>query len=102
MIVLAKKRLICKAERRKMRHDRDQNLITFKPGDKVLVKTHNQSSAAADEIKKFFLLFHGPCTVEKVVHHNAYLITDDSTGRSLGIQNVINLIPYKTPISVLE
>lgn len=103
MIVLAKRQLRSKAERRKLRHDHNnKKLITFKVGDKVLVKTHNQSSAMLDEIKKFFLLYHGPCTIKKLIHQNAYQVIDDSTGHSVGIQNVVNLIPYKMPVTNID
>lgn len=96
IVELAHERLRSKAQRRKARHDQNHvSDIQFQPGDKVLVRSHRLSSADNQQIKKFFLLFEGPCTVEARVHENAYLITDDVTGKSRGIQNIYNLKPYK-------
>ncbi|KAF2896519.1 hypothetical protein ILUMI_09657 [Ignelater luminosus] len=42
------------------------------PGDLVLTRTHRQSSALDDKIKKFFLLYEEPCEVVNEVCPNAY------------------------------
>lgn len=96
IIELAHENLRSKAEKRKQRYTKQCPTSTsFKPGDKVLVKSHKLSSNENKEIKKFFLLFEGPCTVQNQINENAYLVTDDASGKSLGLQNVYNLKPYK-------
>lgn len=101
IIVLAHERLLSKAEKRKLRHDQTRKLIKFKVGDRVLVRTHPQSSAESNEIKKFFLLFRGPGTVIAIKGPNSYEIQDDTSGASLGIQNIYNLKPYVPPVECI-
>nr|CAH7749978.1 unnamed protein product [Callosobruchus chinensis] len=84
-----------KAEKRQRRHDKEHRVHSFNVGDKVLVRTHQQSSAECAEIKKFFLLFRDPATIVKIQGHNSYEIVEEATGINLGVQNVFNLEPYK-------
>ncbi|XP_023028732.2 retrovirus-related Pol polyprotein from transposon 17.6 [Leptinotarsa decemlineata] len=53
-VYLAYERLLSKAARRKARHDKGKVITNFIVGDKVLVRTHPQSSLLDKEIKKFF------------------------------------------------
>lgn len=99
-VVLARERLQSKAEKRKLRRGVGDTVV-FVPGDQVLVREHKLSSAEDREIRKFFLLFRGPCTVVSQIRPNAYLIRENSTGRDLGIHNIYNLKPYQKPIMAL-
>ena len=56
-LVLAKERLLSKAEQRKQKHDRNLIPVKYEVGQLVLVKNHDQSLALDKEIKKFFLLY---------------------------------------------
>lgn len=96
-IELARAHLLAKAERRRLKHGNSKMLVSFKPGDKVLVKTHNQSSAELKEIKKFFLLYEGPYIVHKVVNENAYLLLNEN-GILFGTHNIYNLKRFKEPV----
>lgn len=98
IVSLAKSRLLSQAEKRQRRHDQGKKPVYFKVGDKVLVRNHELSSAEHNQIKKFFLLYKGPCTVTKLVNKNAYQVVEDSSNSSLGIQNIYNLKPYRFPI----
>lgn len=91
---LAHRRMMTKAERRKLKHEQSNPTICFKEGDAVLVRTHLLSSAEAAEIKKLFLLYEGPYFVSRVVGPNAYDVAD-SNGVVVGRQNIINLKPYR-------
>nr|CAI5833871.1 unnamed protein product [Callosobruchus analis] len=86
-----------RAEKRQRRHDMRHRVQVFDVGDKVLVRTHHQSSAESAEVKKFFLLFRGPATIVKIQGHNSYEVVEDATGINLGVHNVYNLKPYKVP-----
>lgn len=97
VVVLAKRKLLSRAEQRKRKHDGSKRCISFQPGDRVLVRTHDLSSFEYKQIHKFFLLYKGPYTVVRVVYPNAYELRDDSTGKST-VQNIYNLKPFKCPI----
>nr|CAI5835528.1 unnamed protein product [Callosobruchus analis] len=96
-IELAYRNLKTRAEKRQRRHDMRHRVQVFGVGDKVLVRTHHQSSAESAEVKKFFLLFKGPATIVKIQGHNSYEVVEDATGINLGVHNVYNLKPYKVP-----
>nr|CAI5847053.1 unnamed protein product [Callosobruchus analis] len=96
-IELAYRNLKTRAEKRQRRHDMRHRVQVFDVGDKVLVRTHHQSSAESAEVKKFFLLFRGPATIVKIQGHNSYEVVEDATGINLGVHNVYNLKPYKVP-----
>lgn len=102
-IVLARERLRSKAERRKDRFRAESGRMrVFKPGDQVLVREHKLSSAENREIKKFFLLYRGPCTVVSCVYPNVYTVRENDTDVDLGLQNVFNLKAYKVPVVNIE
>lgn len=102
IVFLARERLERKAARRKMKHDRRHVSVSFHIGDKVLVRTHPLSSAENKEIRKFFLLFRGPCTIVGNPHPNAYEVVEDITQEKLGVQNVYNLKPYRQPLQAMS
>lgn len=99
IVEIAHNNLLTKAQKRQDRHNRANKLVQFKVGDKVLVRAHPQSSSENREIHKFFLLFKGPGTVTAVRGPNSYDVTDDSTSRSLGVQNVYNLKPFISDVN---
>nr|CAI5861740.1 unnamed protein product [Callosobruchus analis] len=94
IVEIAYKNLLTKAEKRQQKHDNQHKLVTFVVGDKVLVRTHPQSSAEERQIKKLFLLFTGPARVIAIRGPNSYELVDEKTGANLGIHNVRNLRPY--------
>nr|CAI5859398.1 unnamed protein product [Callosobruchus analis] len=91
--ILARESLRTKTERRIARHDGKVNLIVFKPGDEVLVRTHPQSSAEDRIIRKFVLLYEDPYRILQA-SGNSYVI-GDLEGNERGRQNVRNLRPYQ-------
>lgn len=93
--VLAYERLRSKIEKRKQQHSQKYNAVTFQVGEKVLVKSHPQSSAEARTIKKFFLLFEGPFYIVRQAGPNSYVVAD-ATGKEMGKHNIVNLKSYKT------
>nr|CAI5847971.1 unnamed protein product [Callosobruchus analis] len=94
VIVAARERLLSKAQRRASRLEKSKKLVTFREGDAVLVRRHDQSSAADKVIKKFFLLFDGPFWISKQVGPNSYILKT-AEGVELPKQNVVNLRPYQ-------
>lgn len=98
VIILARERLRSKAALR-AKQVKPTEHTAFKPGDKVLVRTHPISSLLEKEIKKFFLLYRGPCTVIRQAGANAYEIQEDSTGHDLGIHNIYNLKPFRQQVN---
>ena len=93
-LVLAKERLLSKAEQRKRRHDRNLTPVKYEVGQLVLIKNHDQSSALDKEIKKFFLLYAGPYEVSEVKMENAYVLIDLQTREIKGTYNVTQLKRY--------
>nr|CAI5865307.1 unnamed protein product [Callosobruchus analis] len=91
---MAKQNLMAKAEKQKLREEQKIKPASFAIGDKVLVRTHYQSSTADKTIKKFFLLVEGPYTVSKQVGPNSYIVRDDGE-KGPPKQKVINLGPYR-------
>jgi len=64
-------------------------------GDKVLVKSQNQSDAAKGVIDKFMHLYQGPYTIKKILPYSTYEVVDvDSKLR--GEFNKRQLKPYRT------
>nr|CAI5863426.1 unnamed protein product [Callosobruchus analis] len=94
VVVAARERLLSKAQRRASRLEKSKKLVTFREGDAVLVRRHDQSSAADKVIKKFFLLFDGPFWISKQVGPNSYILKT-AEGVELPKQNVVNLRPYQ-------
>nr|CAI5851663.1 unnamed protein product [Callosobruchus analis] len=90
VIVAARERLLSKAQRRASRLEKSKKLVTFREGDAVLVRRHDQSSAADKVIKKFFLLFDGPFWISKQVGPNSYILKT-AEGVELPKQNVKNV-----------
>ena len=92
--MIAKERLLSKAEQRKRRHDRNLTPIQYEVGQLVLIKNHDQSSALNKEIKKFFLLYDGPYEVSEEKMENAYVLVDLQTREIKGTYNVTQLKKY--------
>nr|CAI5850546.1 unnamed protein product [Callosobruchus analis] len=92
MWVLAHKKLMTKAERKRTKRQGGLEVV-FKEGDAVLVRQHPLSSAEDSIIKKFCLLYEGPFWVSKVINPNCYEVTD-SNGLFAGRHNVKNLKKY--------
>nr|CAI5856055.1 unnamed protein product [Callosobruchus analis] len=90
----AKERIRSKAEKRALKHDKSVKPVVLSAGDKVLVRTHYQSSAIDKMTRKFFLLYEGPYEVIRQVGPNCYELRD-ALGRISPKQNIINLKPYK-------
>lgn len=95
-IMLAEEKLLSKAEKRKLRHEKKfPKKTVFQIGDKVLLKSLHVSNLAVKECKKFFDIFEGPYEVAALAGNNAYeLLTD--RGKSKGVFNIVNLKPYKS------
>nr|CAI5868790.1 unnamed protein product [Callosobruchus analis] len=94
VLVLARERLLAKAEQRAAKLNAKVNPVIFKEGDKVLMRVHAQSSAEDRLIRKLFLLYEGPYIVQRQAGPNSYVLVDDQ-GSELPKQNVINLKAYK-------
>nr|CAI5850959.1 unnamed protein product [Callosobruchus analis] len=94
VLIMAKQNLMAKAEKQKLREEQKIKPASFAIGDKVLVRTHYQSSTADKTIKKFFLLVEGPYTVSKQVGPNSYIVRDDGE-KGPPKQKIINLGPYR-------
>ncbi|KAF4521122.1 hypothetical protein B566_EDAN011939 [Ephemera danica] len=92
--VLAHERMKKKAAARAEAADNSVEPQEYTVGDKVLVKSHHQSSAKNKEIAKFFLLYNGPYLIEKVIGPNAYLVRDEKNNRIVGTFNTRNLKKY--------
>ncbi|VEN36010.1 unnamed protein product [Callosobruchus maculatus] len=92
--ILAREKLLSKAERRIEKHNSKNNLVEFQEGEMVLVRNHKLSSAEDHTIRKFFLLFSGPYRISGKAGPNCYTLVD-AEGNELSKQNVINLKRYK-------
>lgn len=97
---LAYENLISKAAKRKNKYDTNHNLTRFSEGEKVLVRTHHQSSLLSKEIKKNFLLYEGPYIIKSVKGQNSYELMEES-GISKGVHNIYNLKPFIEPYKML-
>lgn len=95
--VLARQRLLSRAELRSAKANAKRNPTVFAVGDRILVRTHYQSSAEERLIRKFFLLYEGPYYVLRQAGPNSYIIGDEQ-GNELAKHNVVNLKLYRTPI----
>lgn len=95
-IHLAYENLRSKAAKRKIKYDSNHRLRLFSEGDKVLLRTHYQSSSLTKEIKKFFLLYEGPYVIKSIRGQNSYELMED-TGVSKGVHNICNLKPFIEP-----
>nr|CAI5829091.1 unnamed protein product [Callosobruchus analis] len=92
--LLAHDRMTKQAKRRALKHAAEITPIEFGEGDKVLVRTHAQSSAEDKTIKKFFHLYAGPFWVLRKAGPNCYTLRD-AEGQELPKQNIINLKAYR-------
>lgn len=92
LIVLARERMLTKAERRREFHDRNKKFAKFNVGDWVLVRSHPQSSAEHDKIKKFFLLYKGPYKIKNKFSNSFELVNEQDA--SIGVYNLFNLKKY--------
>nr|CAI5854723.1 unnamed protein product [Callosobruchus analis] len=92
--ILAREKLLSKAERRMEKHNSKNNLVEFQEGEMVLVRNHKLSSAEDHTIRKFFLLFSGPYRISRKAGPNSYVLVD-AEGKEMSKQNVVNLKSYK-------
>lgn len=99
--LIVKQNLLTKAEKRQLRHDRSVKSQIFKPGDRVLIRNHERSSAESRVIKKLFLLYVGPYRVRAKAGPNSYEIEDEETGAFVGVHNVYNLKPFRNKTDAL-
>lgn len=74
-LILAEATLKGKAARRALKNT-GSRFTVFKPGDLVLLKANNASSALKAETKKFLLLFEGPYKIKKKVSNHTYVLQD--------------------------
>ena len=58
-------------------------------GNLVFIRSHRHSSSLDKSISKYFLLYHGPFMVKKLLRNCAVLVTLD--GKDIGTQNFANL-----------
>jgi len=81
-LVMAREIQQSKAESRQRRHAEKGSPVQYAIGDLVLVRTHRLSSSV-DKIciHKFFMLYEGPFVVKEIKHKNAYVVSDQLTGR---------------------
>lgn len=86
---LAHATLISKSQKRQHKHNTEHKPTIFIPGELVLMKSHNLSSPISSEIKKLFLLYEGPYTIQKQVGPNSYIL-EGPQGIIPGTQNIIN------------
>lgn len=93
---LLEKKLLSKAQQRKIKHDSKYEMSQFKVGDRVLVRAHHLSNASLGEAKKFFALFEGPYSISRVLKENAFEIINTDTGEKLGVHNGAHLKLYVT------
>ena len=97
MITLAKDRMKDRALKRQQRHNRQHtNRIVLNENDKVLLKSLHLSSAADKVTKKFFDIYEGPYTIDRVIGPNTYSLLDDK-GMNKGTYNIVNLKKYREP-----
>lgn len=96
----ARERLLLRASRRKEKHDSQGRMVTYKVGDKVLLKADRESDAIAHEMKKFFLLYEGPYVITSLAGQNAYRLEREGVTR--GVFNSSNLRPFKTLTPIAE
>ncbi|KAF2887949.1 hypothetical protein ILUMI_18224 [Ignelater luminosus] len=95
ILELAYSNLKAAAEKRKCYHDKKANPVSFVDGSMVLIRTHPQSNAILEEIKKFFLLYEGPYVVKKSSGANSYVLTD-LDGKIKGTYHMSKLKPFVT------
>lgn len=94
IVVLVRENLIRKAELRKIKYDNKIKPITYRVGEKVLVKTHKLSDLLDKKIKKFFLLYHGPYEIVQIKLENAYVLKQPDSDRIVGTYNTTQLKKY--------
>nr|CAH7759635.1 unnamed protein product [Callosobruchus chinensis] len=75
--VLARERLLAKAEQRAAKFNTKIKPVIFKEGDKVLIRVHAQFSAEDRLIRKLFLLYEGPYIIHRQAGPNFYVLVDD-------------------------
>lgn len=93
IVKIVRKTLINKAQKRKLRADKNKQFIKYIVGQLVLVRSHSHSSSIDKEIKKFFLLYNGSYEIVKIIGVNTYVIRNCQTGQE-SVENVRNLRPY--------
>ena len=66
---------------------RDRRIITYKEGEKVLLKNRELPSTLEVITKKLLLLYTGPYIVVKDNHNNTYELREIVSGRVKGVYN---------------
>jgi len=82
-------------EQRNKNLDKEKKFHTYAVNQQVLIKEHRLSSAEDHEIKKLFLLYRGPYTIQEVRSNNTLVVRED--GGKLTTYNVKNVKPYVPP-----
>lgn len=95
MIQLAHRRMKRMMEQRNKNLDKGKKFHTYSTHQQVLIKEHRLSSADDHEIKKLFLLYRGPYTVQEVRPNNTLVVMEDNG--QLTTHNMKNVKPYVPP-----
>nr|CAI5822142.1 unnamed protein product [Callosobruchus analis] len=86
--ILAREKLLSKAERRMEKHNSKNNLVEFQEFGIISCPQQDHT------IRKFFLLFSGPYRISRKAGPNSYVLVD-AEGKEMSKQNVVNLKSYK-------
>lgn len=95
MLEMAHKKLKKTANQRCEYHNKNKTFIQYKEGQQVLIKLHKLSSASEREIKKMFLLYHGPYVIKEVRSNNTVVIIGNDG--KLSTHNMANIKPFIPP-----
>jgi len=82
-------------EQRNKNLDKGRKFHAYSIHQQVLIKEHKLSSAEDHEIKKLFLLYRGPYTIQEVGPNNTLVIMEDDG--KLTTHNMKNVKPYVQP-----
>jgi len=77
MIQLAHIRMKRMVEQRNKNLDKGRKFHTYSVNQQVLIKEHRLSLAKDNEIKKLFLLYRGPHTIQEVRPNNTLVVIED-------------------------
>ena len=72
------------AEERTEKFNADHKLVTFKTGEKVLLRALNVGNREDNTAAKFFRLYNGPYILSEQVGKNTYIVTNPNTNRVIG------------------
>ena len=80
----ARKRIKKCAEERTENFNADHKLVTFKIGERVLLRALNVGHREDNTAAKFFRLYNGPYILSEQVGKNTYIVTNPNTSRVIG------------------